>query len=357
MQGFNMGRYVPPDLEGTTTGNRLHRKHPLGSRASKLASHGSLVVRFELPFPVWCATCPRPTLIAQGVRFNARKSRVGAYHSTPIWAFRFRHADCAGEIEVRTDPRNTAYVVIEGGVRQDTGEDKPRDDEEGEDAENRVLTDQEREALRTNAFAKLEKTIHDRARLRAATARLDDLAEASARDWDDPYRQNQRLRRAFRAERKRREGVAAADEDLRERMSLGIDVLPGTEEDERRAALVDFGPEDDWKDAALKKPLFEKSAGSIHKSTITTTTTPKSAREAARRKETLVSELVGNTRMAKDPFLQHVQNNGGNGHQDTGRPSRFPDVKRRRTMRNEPAPGEPPEEPGGSTALVNYDSD
>ena len=58
MQGFNMGRYVPPDLEGTTTLNRAASKpHALGSRARKLKTEGILTVRFECPFAIWCTTC------------------------------------------------------------------------------------------------------------------------------------------------------------------------------------------------------------------------------------------------------------------------------------------------------------
>ncbi|KAK2772807.1 hypothetical protein FQN53_004444, partial [Emmonsiellopsis sp. PD_33] len=75
-----MGRYIPPDLEGHTTPNTLHSKHPLGSRARHLHTTGELTVRFEMPFAIWCATCA-PTsdtaLIGQGVRFNALKKRVG----------------------------------------------------------------------------------------------------------------------------------------------------------------------------------------------------------------------------------------------------------------------------------------
>ncbi|KJZ74642.1 hypothetical protein HIM_05992 [Hirsutella minnesotensis 3608] len=116
MQGFNMGRYVPPEVEGTTTGNRLHGRRAPGAGPSP-------TVRFEMPFAVWCGTCPQPTLIGQGVRFNAEKRRVGSYHSTPVWAFCMRHADCGGAIEVRTDPQNTAYVVVAGGKRRDHGDD------------------------------------------------------------------------------------------------------------------------------------------------------------------------------------------------------------------------------------------
>ncbi|KAL6832951.1 CWC16 protein [Trichoderma camerunense] len=312
MQGFNMGRYVPPDLEGTTSGNKLNKKHPLGNRASKLASHGILTVRFEMPFPIWCAHCPKPTIIGQGVRFNAEKKRVGNYFSTPIWSFRFRHVECGGWIEMRTDPKNTAYVVVEGATKRDTGD---AGDEGGGGA---ILTDQEREELRKNAFASLEKTIADRKQLEMAAERLDDLEDLSRRQWDDPYAQNQRLRKAFRVGRKEREKVAAATEDLKERMGLGMELLPEREEDAKRAALVDFGSRPDGEeeeDKALSKPLFASttatSRGKTQKpssSLAMKDTRLKTEKEASKRKETFVAGVISNTRAAQDPFLIQPNN-------------------------------------------------
>ncbi|KAF5025592.1 hypothetical protein F66182_2336 [Fusarium sp. NRRL 66182] len=349
MQGFNMGRYVPPDVQGTTSGNRLHNKHPLGARASK---PGSLTVRFELPFAVWCSTCPKPTVIGQGVRFNAAKRRVGSYFSTPIWSFRFRHADCGGDIEIRTDPQNTAYAVVEGGAKRDTGEDAPP--REGDAA---ILTDQEREALRKNAFASLEKTIEDREQFKAATLRIDELIKASAKHWDDPYQQNQRLRKAFRQGRKERERDAAAAGHLQDRMSLGIELVPVAEEDARRAALVDFGSADDGdRDRALSKPLFhnesrKKSTDGQGGSKL------KADKEASKRKETLVSEFMSNTRAAQDPFLMNTR------HENKG-PARLPGVKRKRpAQETESQVLEPPPKAQAQAqamvpaGLVDYDSD
>src|SRR5438045_3043945 len=154
MQGFNMGKYVPPDLEGTTTGNKLHGKHALGARGAK-ASQGIITVRFEMPFPVWCTTCPKPTIIGQGVRFNAAKKKVGMYFSTPIWSFRITHAACGGSIEIRTDPQNTAYVVHSGARARDYGEARHKAETETEGLVP-ILTAEEREARRSNAFAALE---------------------------------------------------------------------------------------------------------------------------------------------------------------------------------------------------------
>ncbi|RFU80314.1 duf455 domain protein [Trichoderma arundinaceum] len=369
MQGFNMGRYVPPDVEGTTSGNKLNKKHPLGSRASKLASHGILTVRFEMPFPVWCAHCPKPTIIGQGVRFNAEKKRAGSYYTTPIWSFRFRHADCGGWIEMRTDPKNTAYVVVEGAAKRDTGEEKALPGDQA------ILTEQEREELRKNAFASLEKTIADRERLKLATERIDDLVDLSKRHWDDPYAQNQRLRKAFRVGRKERDKAAAATEHLKDRMGLAIDLLPEREEDAQRAALVDFGSrgeegdEEDGRrsdgDRALSKPLFASSSSA---KTTTAQNPPssstkdkrlKSEKVASRRKETFVAEFISNTRAAQDPFLHQ------NGDRASNRLSLGIVKKRKRTdgeVDDEGAGGGPETKvptpvPASAGGLVQYDSD
>lgn len=301
MQGFNMGRYVPPDLEGTTSGNKLHRRPPPGRSASK---PGVQTVRFEMPYPVWCLSCPKPTLIGQGVRFNAEKRREGAYHSTPIWSFRMRHADCGGALEIRTDPANTAYVVVSGARKRDTGDDGAEAARaRGQEV---ILTDAERDDLRKSAFASLERTIEDREALRAATERIDELEDVARRRWEDPGERNSVLRRAFRVGRKERERQAGVDEALQDRMGLGFDLLPGTEEDARRAALVDFGGEEGG-DQAMRRPLFParekaETKGKTPK-TVLPPGTPKAEVLAAKRREGFVSELVGNTRMTKDPFL------------------------------------------------------
>lgn len=54
----------PPQFNG---------QHPLRERAKKLGE-GILIIRFEMPFNVWCGKCNH--LIGKGVRFNAEK-KVG----------------------------------------------------------------------------------------------------------------------------------------------------------------------------------------------------------------------------------------------------------------------------------------
>ncbi|ROT34869.1 hypothetical protein SODALDRAFT_329069 [Sodiomyces alkalinus F11] len=407
-----MGRYVPPDLEGTTTGNKLHSKLPPGRRASK---PGTQTVRFEMPFAVWCDHCPKPTLIGQGVRFNAEKRRAGNYYTTPIWSFRIRHADCGGDLELRTDPQNTAYIVASGGRKRDDG--TSREQQQQQEGPLVILTDSEREALRKSAFASLERTIEDREALRATSERIDQLADVSYRQWDDPYERNRALRRAFRVGRKQREKQTLADDALRDRIGASIELLPATEEDARRAALVDFGavPEDEEEEKederegaegaeeeeeekeqervakkevtvrnrrphkALAKPLFATTAnGSSSRGISMTSTmlpqgTPKAEVLAAQRRRGFVSEVVNNTRAAHDPFLLDNRPPGS----ASGRALvRIPGVKRKRAIdegadnelvmraNNNISSGVPDKPPDPATqtsapktALISYGSD
>lgn len=300
MQGFNMGRYVPPEHEGTTSANKLAGKHALGSRARKSAQ-GILTVRFEMPFAIWCLTCPKPTIIGQGVRFNAEKKKVGNYHSTPIFSFRMKHNVCGGPIEIRTDPKNTAYLVTEGAKKRDTGEDK-----EAEDGQISVRTEEERARLQNDAFAALEVKVDDKRQQSADQSRIQELQTVKEKDWDDPYAASKKLRRVFRADRKLRQGKEKATEALKDRMSLGMDLLDETEADRSRAGLVDFGAMDDARTAAMKakvKPLFGEPTtdGKLHAGD-----NIKNGKSKDKVKPAIVrlgQELGKNTRATIDPFL------------------------------------------------------
>ena len=293
-----MGRYVPPEHEGTTSANKLAGKHALGSRARK-AGQGILTVRFEMPFPIWCTTCPKPTIIGQGVRFNAEKKKVGNYHTTPILSFRMKHVACGGWIEIRTDPKNTAYVVTEGAKKRDTGEDKVQE------GEIRIMTEEERARLENDAFARLEGKVEDKQRTVNDKSRIEELYNAKERDWDDPGQANKRLRNAFRVERKEREQNGKKTDALRDRMSLGIDLLEENEDDRKRAKFVEFG--ELGSEAAVVKaksrPLFADLQVS-QKSLAEKVKRTKAASEAEKTKESLRKELANNTRAVLDPFLK-----------------------------------------------------
>lgn len=342
MQGFNMGRYVPPDQEGLMSGNQLHNKHALGARANKI-SQGILTVRFEMPYPIWCTTCPKPTIIGQGVRFNAEKKKVGNYYSTPIFSFRMKHIACGGAIEIRTDPKNTAYVVVEGARKRDLGEDKVLA------GDVKIETLEEREQRRGNAFAALEGKVEDKKLAAFAKKRLEELEELSEAQWEDPYEQNRRLRNLFRVGRKQREKDAGVTEALQDKMSLGLDLLPEHEDDARRAGFIEFGEVDAEVavQRAVSKPLFKSETLTTSKKSKAGKISKKRRAEDVSKQRTaaLAEEIRGNTRTAMDPFVT------GSGSSISKHFAVLPAVKRKRPKLEDVPPDAP------SLGLVDYDSD
>ena len=50
--------------------------------------------------------------IGAGVRYNARKQKVGNYYSTPIFGFKCKCHLCDGWFEIRTDPKVCDTILI-----------------------------------------------------------------------------------------------------------------------------------------------------------------------------------------------------------------------------------------------------
>ncbi|KAI1912714.1 Protein saf4 [Ophidiomyces ophidiicola] len=315
MQGFNMGRYVPPDQEGLATGNKLAGKHALGSRARHLHTTGALVVRFEMPFAIWCSTCQPAdsVLIGQGVRFNAEKKKIGNYYSTPIYSFRMKHGPCGGWIEIRTDPKNTEYVVTEGARRKATSEFTKGEYEEGGIGEIRIKLPGEEEAVE-DPFAKFESKVADKNKYATAQTRIEELLVRQARDWEDPYEKSRNLRRSFREGRKGRERALEKAETLRDKMSLGIDLVEEIDDDGIRAGMIDFGspsstPAEGLSTQSRARPLFstveEHNTNNLKWSLGKVSRKP--AAEVATKKIVLLKEeLKGNTKAAMDPFPEDI---------------------------------------------------
>lgn len=293
MQGFNMGRYMPPDAEGGASGNQLHKRRAPGT----LRKDGTQTVRFEMPFAVWCHTCKPHAIIGQGVRFNAVKTKVGYYYSTPIWSFRMKHTACSGTIEIRTDPKNTAYVVTEGGKARDYGEpeDRIREGENGVP----ILTPEERERRREDAFAQLEGKAEEKELVKDNAKRIEELYEARGRDWDDPWSANKRMRASFRHDRNALKREEEADQALKDRLGTDIHLLPASEEDSTRAKLVTFGEDSDQpnRDTAASKAMFRTPASKITKPKAVK---PANAKDS--RRDALRRQLVSNTKASLNPF-------------------------------------------------------
>ena len=63
-------------------------------------------------FHVRCEGCLKS--IGKGVRFNAKKHRVGQYLSTPIYAFHMTCHLCGHELVVETDPQGCDFIMKKG---------------------------------------------------------------------------------------------------------------------------------------------------------------------------------------------------------------------------------------------------
>ena len=229
------------------------------------------------------------------------------------------------------------------------------------EGEIKIMTAGERERLQNDAFAALEGKVEDRKQAVTDKSRIEELHRAKKKDWDDPYAASKKLRRAFRAERKQKEKNEALTENLKDRMSLGLDLLDETEDDRQRAKLISFGDFDG--DTAIfraaSKPLFGGTKSSstppplrtLSKQEKKTTPAPEVLRLSNREK--LRHELEFNTRAVVDPFLSadKIISPLASLVKRKGEP-------RQEAERNPPVPANEREKLSAAlVSLVDYDSD
>ncbi|KAF7255429.1 hypothetical protein EG68_07801 [Paragonimus skrjabini miyazakii] len=226
-------KYYPPDFNPKIHKNlnAYHGTHALRERG-KNADKGIIVIRFEMPFNCWCLTCKNP--IGMGVRYNAQKTKVGMYHSTPIYKFTMPCHLCAGVIVMQTDPQNFDYIILEGARRKTQKWDP-------EDNEQLVIADAaEKKKLALDAMYHLEHDVKDKVKGTTAVVALQQL-EHERQTLKDDFILNQIARKQFRD--RKRLAVEAADKDhkLMSRLSLlGSDVhlLPEDEGDLHAAKMM-----------------------------------------------------------------------------------------------------------------------
>ncbi|KAH7971501.1 hypothetical protein HPB49_025147 [Dermacentor silvarum] len=184
-----VNKYYPPEwTPGHGSINKFRNSHPLRDRARKLHL-GILVIRFEMPYNIWCDGCGNH--IGTGVRYNAEKSKVGMYYSTPIYKFRMKCHLCDNHFEIKTDPQNMDYEIISGARRQERRWDP---------SENEQVAPDDKEIgkkMATDAMFKLEHDVDDKAKVKVATPALARLEHLQDR-WRDDYTANQLLRKSFR---------------------------------------------------------------------------------------------------------------------------------------------------------------
>ncbi|GAA5865344.1 hypothetical protein JCM8547_005061 [Rhodosporidiobolus lusitaniae] len=253
MQGFN--KYYPPDYdpEKHSSLNSYHGKHALGDRARKI-DEGILVVRFELPYNIWCGHCNAH--VGQGVRYNAEKKRVGSYYSSAIWSFRFKCHLCSGWIEIRTDPQNTRYVVTQGARQKHEEADDP-------EADGMLVVDSTTSTSTAppDPFAALEKNVTQQTRALSTSARLTALHEQNSTNWDDPFSASQRLRNSFRKKKKEILKSEEKAEGVRAKYGLGERISVETMRTPARGTREAEEEERAWEKARKEKEKMAKETG------------------------------------------------------------------------------------------------
>uniref|UniRef100_A0A1A7Y7M7 Probable splicing factor YJU2B n=1 Tax=Iconisemion striatum TaxID=60296 RepID=A0A1A7Y7M7_9TELE len=238
-------KYYPPDFDPAKHGslNGYHKTHALRERARKL-SQGILIIRFEMPYNIWCDGCKNH--IGMGVRYNAEKKKVGNYYTTPIYRFRMKCHLCVNYIEMQTDPATCDYVIVSGARRKEERWDMAENEQ--------ILTTErmEKEKLETDAMYKLDHSGKDKAKLTKALPSLSEIQDHQA-GWKDDFQLNSSLRRKFRTEKKVLAEQEDKDNSVRMRTNLSIPLLPEKEEDKKLAALLTYQTPDSYEEKQHSK--------------------------------------------------------------------------------------------------------
>ncbi|GAB1601134.1 coiled-coil domain-containing protein 130-like [Argonauta hians] len=231
-----VNRYYPPGWDPSKGSiNKYVGSHPLRERARKL-NQGILVIRFELPYNIWCGGCN--SHVGMGVRYNAEKKKTGNYYSTPIYTFRMKCHLCDNYFEIQTDPKNHDYVILSGARRKEQRWD-PKENEqivpEDKDTQKKLVKD---------AMYKLEHGTDDKQKLVSGLPSLAELEEKQE-VYKDDFILNSLARSKFREHKKSEQASLEADQKIQKRISLSIPLVKEHKDDIRLATLIHYHAEKD----------------------------------------------------------------------------------------------------------------
>ncbi|ODM89667.1 hypothetical protein Ocin01_17016 [Orchesella cincta] len=226
-------KYYPPDYDPKKGGlNKFMGTHALRERARKLHL-GIMIIRFEMPYNIWCEGCNNH--IGMGVRYNAEKSKVGMYYSTPVYQFRMKCHLCDNHFEIKTDPANLDYVIINGARRQERRWD-PTENGQVVPDDKQVI-----HKLADDAMFKLQHGVEDQRKLKDVTPTLSKLENLQER-WKDDYMANRALRDRFRERKREIKEQQDKDNEFLKKRSLDIPLLQESEDDAKVASLIRLQP-------------------------------------------------------------------------------------------------------------------
>jgi len=261
--------YYPPDFDPKVHGslNGYHGVHALRERARKM-DRGILIIRFEMPYNIWCEGCKKH--IGMGVRFNAEKTKVGMYYTTPVYQFRMKCHLCTNHFSIKTDPANMDYVIVDGASRQERRWDPT---ENGQ-----VVPDDKSvgKKLADDAMYKLEHVGKDKNKMADVAPRLVGVYDIQDRTKDD-YMANRLLRDKFRKRKKAAKAKQDADAEVLKKNSLPLDIglVDECPEDVKFAQLLSIQARKEAetnlkedRDTITDQDIFKHRGGSTRKKTV-----------------------------------------------------------------------------------------
>lgn len=231
-KGTNL--YYPPDYDPKAGGlNKFLGTHALRERARKIHL-GILIIRFEMPYNIWCDGCNNH--IGMGVRYNAEKTKIGMYYTTPIYQFKMKCHLCDNHFEIKTDPGNLDYVIVSGARRQENRWDPLQNEQvvpETKETQKRLFDD---------PMFKLEHGASDLKAGEDAKPVLAKLYQRNENTWNDCYESNKILRDSFRKRKKELQSIEEKDNALLKKASLDIKLVEENKDDIKLASLLAMKP-------------------------------------------------------------------------------------------------------------------
>ncbi|CAG9839863.1 unnamed protein product [Diabrotica balteata] len=225
-----VNKYYPPDYDPRVGGlNKFVGTHALRERARKI-DKGIIIIRFEMPYNIWCDGCKNH--IGMGVRYNAEKTKVGMYYTTPVYEFKMKCHLCDNQFVIRADPANLDYVIQSGARRQENRWDPTTNEQvvpETKETQKRLFDD---------SMFKLEHGSEDKTTAESVKPGLVKLFNRNEDVWADSYSANQMLRAQFRKANYEAKQKVTHDQVLLKKSSLDIPLLPEREEDKKVASLL-----------------------------------------------------------------------------------------------------------------------